>query len=153
MNAIKLKKIRVYCYASHGNKRGMWGYLVEYLKSDGNSSNDIWNSDSDEIDNTTLLQMQFKAILESLWYLNSLTGTLKPDIQNVIIHTSSKYVINLLQKDYAIRNNYINRSKVERVYRDYCKEIWKEMNGWNIEYKIIKPNIPDWLIDQRRWLK
>lgn len=144
-------KIQIHCYASCGNSVGLWAYEVEYAKEHGNSKNDIWNSDNKEEKNTTLIQMQFASILESIIYLNGLTGTLQPDTKNILLHIPSENIKKWLTKEFGIENYPLDRSKVSRVYKDYCKAIWLEAKTWNIEYNIIDSSLPDWLLQRLGW--
>ena len=143
--------IRVYCHASCGNTLGMWGFNVEYFAEDGNKDNDIWNSDTEQVINTTLLQMQFMAILKSVLYLNSLTFALKPDTKDVLIHVPSKEIIKWLTNEYKTKEYPIDRSKPERLYRAYCLEIWAEIEPWNVSWVVIGQEIPKWLLMKHGW--
>ena len=145
--------IQIHCYASCGNLIGLWAYEVEYAKEHGNTKNDIWNSDEKEEKNTTLIQMQFASILEALKYLNSLTESLEPDTKNVLFHIPSDDIRKWLTKEFNIENIKLDRAKVSRLYKAYCREIWFEAKTWNIEYKIIDSSLPDWLLQRLGWIE
>ena len=149
-----MKEIQIYCHASCGNTSGIWAYEVDYAKEHGREiGNDIWSSNYGEEQNTTLIQMQFAAVLKSLKYLNHPANILDPDTRNILIHIPSKDIKRWLSKEFTIDDYPTKRDKVRRVYKEYCDEIWIESSTWSVKYKISTSELPKWVLQQLGWVE